>query len=98
MNTLGWIIGYVILINLLGFVIMGLDKSRARNHDWRIAESTFFIIAVIGGSLGCILGMYTFRHKTKHWYFKWGLPLIFIIELTIVAYIFLSPGIAITIM
>ncbi|MCQ2524576.1 MAG: DUF1294 domain-containing protein [Lachnospiraceae bacterium] len=98
MHTLIWILSYVVLINLLGFIIMGVDKNRARNHDWRIAESTFFIVAVIGGSLGCILGMYAFRHKTRHWYFKFGLPAILIIQLAIIIYARFAPGISITIM
>lgn len=98
MDTLYWIIGYLILINLLGFIIMGIDKSRAQNHDWRVAESTFFIIAVIGGSLGCTLGMHIFRHKTRHWYFRYGLPTIFFIQLALTLYLALAPNISISIM
>ena len=73
--------GYFILINIIGFLLMGLDKWKARNRRWRIAEKTLFFIAVIGGSPGCMMGMYTFRHKTKHWYFVAGMPLIFVIQL-----------------
>ena len=98
MNTILWIIGYLLLINLLGFIIMGIDKQRAKNRDWRIAESTFFIVAVIGGSLGCTLGMHIFHHKTRHWYFRFGLPAILIIQAALIGYFLLAPGISITIM
>lgn len=60
---------YLILLNLLGFILMGMDKRRAIRHAWRIPEAHLFGCAILGGSLGSILGMYTFRHKTKHWYF-----------------------------
>lgn len=98
MNTIIWIISYLVLINILGFIIMGVDKSKARNHDWRIPESSFFIIALIGGSIGSILGMHIFHHKTRHWYFKIGLPVILVIQLLLTAYIIWAPGISITIM
>lgn len=78
--------------------MMGVDKASAKNHTWRIAEATFFLIAIIGGSIGCILGMYIYRHKTKHWYFVWGMPLILIIQIALIGYLLLSPGISITIL
>lgn len=62
---------------------MGLDKWKAKNRRWRIAEKTLFAIAVIGGSAGCILGMRIFRHKTKHWYFAAGMPLILAAQLAV---------------
>ena len=57
---------YLLLINALGFVLMLTDKYKAKNNRWRIPERSFFAIAVLGGSVGCLLGMYTVRHKTKH--------------------------------
>ena len=69
-----WMILYLAVINLIGFWLMGDDKRRARKHQWRIPEKTLFLAALLGGSLGAILGMYTFRHKTRHWYFVVGLP------------------------
>ena len=60
---------------------MGIDKRRARKNAFRIPEATLFSIAIIGGSLGSILGMFFFRHKTKHWYFILGLPLILLIQI-----------------
>ena len=62
---------YLIGINLAGFIIMGVDKKRAIRGAWRISEASLFFTALLGGSLGCILGMQHFRHKTKHWYFKY---------------------------
>lgn len=69
--------------NLLGLILMGADKSRARRGAWRIPEKTFFILAVLGGSVGCWLGMYLFHHKTRHWYFVVGMPLILIAQILI---------------
>lgn len=66
--------GYLLLVNLAGFLLMGLDKRRARRGAWRISEKALFLPAVLGGSLGSIVGMRTFRHKTKHWYFRYGCP------------------------
>lgn len=72
---------YIAAINLAGFIIMGVDKKRAVRGAWRISEASFFLTAVLGGALGCTLGMHRFRHKTRHWYFRYGLPTIFVVEL-----------------
>lgn len=71
---------YLCIMNLLGFFIMFLDKQKARQGKWRISEKTLFLTALLGGSLGTTLGMHTFRHKTKHWYFKYGMPLILFLQ------------------
>lgn len=68
---------YLIIINLIGFYIMGVDKKRALRGAWRISEASLFLTALLGGALGCSLGMRYFRHKTRHWYFKFGMPAIF---------------------
>ena len=81
MKLLQILILYLILLNLLGFILMGVDKRRAIRHAWRIPEAHLFGCAILGGSLGSILGMYTFRHKTKHWYFVWGMPAILLIQI-----------------
>lgn len=78
------IIGYILVVNLVGFVIMGVDKKRAVRGAWRISERSLFLTAIIGGSLGCILGMQHFRHKTKHWYFKYGMPAILLIQILLI--------------
>ena len=79
---------YLLIINLTGFFTMFLDKQKARRGKWRIHEKTLFLLAIIGGSLGTTLGMHTFHHKTKHWYFKFGMPLILIAQVALIVYIF----------
>lgn len=78
-----YILCYLIAINLIALVLMGADKRRARKSAWRISEKALFLSAIAGGSLGAILGMWLFRHKTKHWYFVVGMPLILLIQLAI---------------
>jgi len=73
--------GYLALMNLAGFLSMLIDKRKARQKKWRIPENTLLLIALLGGSVGSILGMQIFRHKTKHAKFKFGLPLILIAQL-----------------
>ena len=74
---------FLLGMNILGFVLMFSDKRRAARGRWRIRERTLFLVAVFGGSLGSILGMCLFHHKTKHWYFILGMPLIFLIQLAV---------------
>lgn len=74
---------YFLAINLIGFGMMHSDKKRAIKKKYRIPEKTLFLVALVGGSLGTTLGMETFRHKTKHWYFKWGMPAIFVLQIII---------------
>lgn len=76
---------YLAVINLTGFAMMGIDKRRAVKKRWRIRESTLFLVALIGGSAGCLMGMRTFHHKTKHWYFVYGMPAILILQLLLAA-------------
>ncbi len=90
MRIIYLIIGYLIGINIAGLISMRLDKKRAIRHQWRIPEATLFLIALLGGSLGSILGMQLFRHKTRHWYFVWGMPIIFFMELALILWIVLK--------
>ena len=76
-------LSYLLVVNIVGFVMMGIDKKRAIRGAWRISEASLFFTAFIGGSLGCILGMQKFRHKTKRWYFKYGMPAILILQIVI---------------
>ena len=78
---------YLLIINVVGFAMMGIDKNRAKRGEWRIPEKTLFTCALLGGSLGTTLGMSTFRHKTKHWYFKYGMPLILVVQVLLINYI-----------
>ncbi len=90
MNVLLTLGVYLLLVNLIGFSLMGIDKLKAKRGAFRIPENTLFIIALIGGSLGSIIGMYTFRHKTRHWYFVYGMPAILIIEAALLAWLYFS--------
>lgn len=76
---------YILFINLLGFLFFGIDKYKAKHNLWRIKEHTLFLIAGIGGSIGCILGMKFFHHKTLHNSFRFGLPAIFISHIVLIA-------------
>ena len=88
------LIGYFIIINVIAFAIMGIDKKRARTNAWRISEKALFLSALLGGSIGAICGMQHFRHKTKHWYFKYGMPAILIAQLILAAVLIYFLGIA----
>ena len=78
---------YLLLINAVGFAIMLYDKYLAKNNLWRIPEKTLFGIAAFGGSVGCLLGMYTVRHKTKHLKFTIGIPVILAVQIGIAMFI-----------
>ena len=75
--------GWLAAVNLAAFCLMGIDKRRAKRDRWRIRESTLFLSAALGGSVGAILGMWVFHHKTRHWYFVVGMPLILIAQLAL---------------
>ena len=79
---------YVAVISVIGFFAMGIDNAKAKRDAWRSPEKTLLGIALIGGGAGVWLGMEVFRHKTKHWYFKYGVPAICILEILAVGYFF----------
>lgn len=91
MNAIHLLILYFVIINFISFAAMGIDKRRAVKHVWRIPESTLFVLAIIGGSIGSIAGMQLFRHKTRHWYFVYGMPAILIVQIVITLALILSP-------
>lgn len=74
-----WLAG----INVLAFLLMGWDKRQARRGGRRMPEKWVFLLALLGGTPGAMLGMYAFRHKTRHWYFRWGLPAILLLQLAL---------------
>ena len=76
-----FVLAYLLIMNVIAFALMGADKGKAKTGKWRVPEKTLFLSAILGGSIGAILGMQTFRHKTKHWYFQYGMPLILILQL-----------------
>lgn len=79
---------YLILINALGLVLMLADKRKARKNAWRIPEATLMGVAVIGGSLGSLLGMRLFRHKTRHVKFSLGIPLLFALHCLLLLWLY----------
>lgn len=80
------VVTYLLVCNFMGFILMGLDKQKARKKKWRISEKTLFLMAAVGGSIGSVLGMYFFHHKTKHKSFVYGMPLIMCFQATMFAY------------
>ena len=81
---------YLLFINIITFVVFGIDKRKAIKHKWRVPEATLFILSIIGGSLGGIFGMYIFHHKTKKIYFVIGIPLIFVLQTVLVVYLYMK--------
>ena len=84
---------YILSINIITFLIMGLDKWKAKRGAWRIKEGTLFTLVLLGGGIGGILGMIVFHHKTKKLKFKIGFPLILIIEIAAIIYFFVTKTI-----
>lgn len=78
---------YLLLINAVGYLIMLIDKRKAKKGAWRIPEATLIGVAAIGGSLGSLLGMYHFRHKTRHKKFTIGVPLLLIAHIALLIFL-----------
>lgn len=81
MSLVQFFIIYLVIINFLGFIIMGIDKLKAKRGSRRIPENTLFMFTILGGGVGTILGIYIFRHKTKKKKFTVGMPIILILEI-----------------
>lgn len=84
---LNYLLLYLLAVNIIGFLAMGIDKFKAKKGYWRIPEGTLMTICLIGGGIGTIVGMYTFRHKTKKLKFTIGMPTIVIAEIILVVYL-----------
>lgn len=86
----GWtvLLVWLAVINLLTFIVYGADKHRARKGKWRVPEKTLFLLPLLGGSIGALLGMRVFHHKTKHWYFVWGIPAILLAQIALAVWIY----------
>ncbi|MCX4306077.1 MAG: DUF1294 domain-containing protein [Acetatifactor sp.] len=91
MNSFDILILYIIVVNVVSFTVMGVDKRKAIKRAFRIPESTLFVLAIIGGSIGSIAGMHLFRHKTRHWYFLYGMPVILALQVMLVLALVFSP-------
>ena len=87
------IVLYLIIINIIGLLIMLIDKKKAINSKWRIPEKTIFIVTILGGGIGTIIGMYKFRHKTKKLKFTIGLPVITLSEIVLIIWIVSRNGV-----
>jgi len=74
-------------VNVITFAVYGADKRRARKGKRRVPEKTLFLLALAGGSVGALAGMYAFRHKTRHWYFVWGIPVILAAQLALAVWL-----------
>ncbi|MEZ5335774.1 MAG: DUF1294 domain-containing protein [Methanolobus sp.] len=81
---------YLLLVNIVAFALMGIDKRKAKRNEYRLPEKTLFMWAIAGGSVGSIIGMYFFRHKTRHPSFQIGMPLILMVQIYI-CFRFLAP-------
>ena len=86
-ELLKYVLYYLAAINLITFLVYGIDKWRAKRGAWRVPEKTLFLLPILGGSVGAIAGMRVFHHKTKHWYFKYGLPLILLLQIALVVWL-----------
>ncbi|MBR3325353.1 MAG: DUF1294 domain-containing protein [Clostridia bacterium] len=82
--NIGNILIYILIINLITFLVMWYDKHKAKTGQWRISEKALFVLALLGGAIGGIVGMYVFHHKTKKWYFKYGFPLIIFCQILLI--------------
>ena len=83
-----YLLWYLAAVNLVTFTVYGVDKAKARRGAWRVPEKTLFLLPLLGGSIGALLGMRVFRHKTKHWYFVWGIPLILLAQIALAAWVY----------
>lgn len=91
MNSFDIIILYAVAVNVVSFIVMGVDKRKAIKRAWRIPESTLFVLAIIGGSIGSVIGMHLFHHKTRHWYFLYGMPVILALQIILILTLVFSP-------
>lgn len=82
---------YLITMNVLGFLFMGLDKWKAKKRAWRIPEATLLLIAALGGAIGSMIGMHLFHHKTRHWYFLYGIPAMLMIHILLGLLVWKGP-------
>ena len=80
------ILGYILVISVVAFIVCGIDKFAAQHQKRRVPEKVLFLLSALGGSVGMYLGMFTFRHKTKHWYFVIGIPAIILLQAGLLLY------------
>ena len=81
---------YLLAINVVAFIMYGIDKYKAKKAKWRISEATLLLLAVLGGSIGAWMGMKVWHHKTMHKKFKYGIPAILLIQIALMAYLHMN--------
>ncbi len=81
---------YLLIINVVALIAYAIDKFKAQHNHWRIPEATLIIMAFLGGALGAFLGMYLFRHKTKHWKFRILVPLALVLWIAAVVFLYMN--------
>ena len=89
----GWgtvLLVWLAAVNVVTFAVYGIDKAKAKRGAWRVPERTLFLLPLLGGSLGALLGMRVFHHKTKHWYFVWGIPLILLAQIALAVWLYVK--------
>lgn len=91
MTVLQIIICYLLIMNVIGFFFMGIDKWKAKKRAWRIPEATLLLIAALGGAAGSMLGMHLFHHKTRHWYFLYGIPAMLAVHILLGFFVWKGP-------
>lgn len=90
MDWMKLLLVYLLVLNIIGFIMMGIDKRRAKKGKWRISEARLMLCAAFGGSIGAFLGMKCFRHKTKHPKFYVGIPVILVVQVLAVAWVWMK--------
>lgn len=83
-----FIVVILAILNIFGFVLVSLDKYKAKNKLWRIPERSFFLLSILGGSIGVYVGLFFFNHKTRNWYFMAVIPLIILAQIVFIYYLF----------
>lgn len=83
-------LAYLLAINVAAFLVYGIDKLKAKHAKWRISEATLLLLAAVGGSIGAWLGMKVWHHKTLHMKFRYGVPIILLLQIALIAYLHIS--------
>lgn len=91
MTTLQIILCYLVIMNGMGFFFMGIDKWKAKKRAFRIPETTLLLVSALGGAAGALLGMRLFHHKTRHWYFAYGIPAMLIVHILVWLFMWKGP-------
>ena len=87
-----YLLNYLVIINIIAFIVYGIDKLKAKRGKWRITEATLLLLAIIGGSIGAWCGVKVWHHKTLHGKFRYGIPLIMAVQLGLCAYLMTKAG------